>query len=192
MNWREFVRRLKLVVSDLPTVVEGHALLLQYVREVVDELTERRGLIELREERDRARALIKARVDVSDEGVKRSRYEAMSDRAHHAALRELRGLQEMRRRSGEVGSEGSSSQEPQEDRKAEAAAPAQSEANAVPDPAQSEANAVPDPAQSEPNPDGGLARGPELRDEWPPRNDDMDSGRDPWQFGCDSKHLFDL
>ncbi len=107
MNEPEFERRLKLVVSDLPTVLEGHALLMQYVREVVDELTERRELIELREERDRARAVIKARVDVSAEGVKRSRYEAMSDRAHHAALRELRGLQEMRRKSGEVGSEGS-------------------------------------------------------------------------------------
>jgi hypothetical protein len=57
------------------------------------------------------------------------------------------------------------------------------QAKAVPDPAQSEPNAVPDPAPSEPNPDGGLARGPELRDEWPPRNDDMDSGRDRWQFG---------
>src|SRR3954470_4608269 len=83
----------------------------QYVQEVIDELTERRELIELREGRDRARALVKARVDVSAEGVKRSRYEAMSDRAHHAALRELRGLQEMRRRSGEVGTEGSGSQE---------------------------------------------------------------------------------
>jgi hypothetical protein len=110
----------------------------QYVREVVDELAERRGLIELREGRDRARAVIKARVDVSAEGVKRSRYEAMSDRAHHAALRELRGLQEMRRKSGEVGTEGSDSQGHPEDRGAEASAPAQGEANPVAEPAQSE------------------------------------------------------
>jgi hypothetical protein len=151
MNQAEFERRLKLVVSDLPTVLEGHALLMQYVREVVDELTERRGLIELREERDRARAIVKARVDVSAEGVKRSRYEAMSDRAHHAALRQLRGLQEMRRKSGKVGPEGSGAQEPQEDRETEASAPAQTEANAAPAPAQTEANAVPAPAQSEVN-----------------------------------------
>src|SRR5712671_4126476 len=53
MNRAEFVRRLELVVKDLPTVLDGHALLKQYVQEVIDELTERRELIEFREERDR-------------------------------------------------------------------------------------------------------------------------------------------
>src|SRR5712671_3612136 len=45
MNGPEFERRLAWVVKDLPTVLEGHALLMQYVREVIDELTERWELI---------------------------------------------------------------------------------------------------------------------------------------------------
>jgi hypothetical protein len=63
MTEAELERRLELVVKDLPPILEGHALLKQYVREAIDELTERRELIELREGRDRARAVIKARVD---------------------------------------------------------------------------------------------------------------------------------
>ena len=141
MDAYEFERRLESVVRETPSIVEGHALLKGLVAAEVADLTERRELIGLREGRDRGRAIEVAKVDLGADAVKRSRYEAMSDRAQHAALRQLRALKQERRKYGEEGSEGldeserPAASEPgqaaQDEATAVAAAPAQNEATAA-------------------------------------------------------------
>ena len=175
MDAYEFERRLESVVRETPSIVEGHALLKGLIAAEVADLIERRDLIGLREGRDRARAIEVAKVDVSADGVKRTRYEAMSVRSLQSALRELRLLQESRRKYGEEGSDELSDQEPGEEvpvgdlaaakrshragakrshrgrgpGASEATVPAQSEATAVAAPAQSEATTVETARQNE-------------------------------------------
>ena len=100
MDAYEFERRLESVVRETPSIVEGHALLKGLIAAEVADLTERRELIGLREERDRARAIEVAKVDLGADGVKRTRYEAMSVRSLQSALRELRRC---RSRAGSTG-----------------------------------------------------------------------------------------
>src|SRR4029077_4772982 len=63
MCQEEFARRMIAVVTDPLGVVEGHELLKKLVQKEIDELTEWQELIALREERDIARAIMKAQGD---------------------------------------------------------------------------------------------------------------------------------
>ena len=51
MSEEEFERRLAPIVKDLPTVMEGHALLLEYVDKELAALRDRFELMEFREAR---------------------------------------------------------------------------------------------------------------------------------------------
>ena len=97
----ELVRRLELMVIDLPTVAEGHQLLQDYVQEWIDRLTERKGLIQFREDRDRANAVGKAELDASAEGDKRKRHANASTRISQSSIRLLFTMKQERRKYGE-------------------------------------------------------------------------------------------
>ncbi len=101
MSEEEFERRLLPIVTDLPTVVEGHALVKQYIAAEVARLKERQELVEYREARTRNAAIMTAKADITPDGEKRTRYYMMANRAEHAAHRELRALQDARRKYGE-------------------------------------------------------------------------------------------
>jgi hypothetical protein len=100
MSEEEFERRLEPMVANLPTMAEGHAKLVRLVEQSIAELTERVELVGLREQRDCALAAEEAKVAVTVEGDRRERYDAMADRQHHASLRQIRALQDDRRKYG--------------------------------------------------------------------------------------------
>ena len=100
MSEEEFERRLAPIVTDLPTVMEGHALLLQYVDKELAVLRDRFELMEFREARARDAAIMTAKADITADGEKRTRYYNSATRTEHAAYRELRALQEVRRKYG--------------------------------------------------------------------------------------------
>ena len=100
MSEEEFERRLGPIVKDLPTVMEGHALLLEYVDKELAILKDRFELMEFREARTRDAAIMKAKADITADGEKRTRYYASANRTEHAAYRELRALQDVRRKYG--------------------------------------------------------------------------------------------
>jgi hypothetical protein len=100
MSDREFEARLEPMVEKLPTIKEGHAGLAKLLEQAIEELTERVELLGLREERQRARAVVTAKDEVCRDGEKRKRNAAMAIRLHHASMRELRAMQESRRKYG--------------------------------------------------------------------------------------------
>jgi hypothetical protein len=100
MSDREFEARLEPMVGNLPTIKEGHAGLVKLLEQAIEELTERVELLGLREERQRARAVVTAKDEVCRDGEKRKRNAAMAIRLHHASMRELRAMQESRRKFG--------------------------------------------------------------------------------------------
>jgi hypothetical protein len=101
MSEEEFERRLAPMVAYLPTVAEGHAELVKMVEERIAELVERIELVRGREKRAYELAKIDAEADKSAAGNLRSLHVARSDRQHHAAMAELRGMQDVRRKYGE-------------------------------------------------------------------------------------------
>jgi hypothetical protein len=101
MSEEEFERRLEPMVENLPTVADGHAALVALVDRTIAELTERRELVGLREERDLALDEVIARADVSRDGALRERYDGMATRDQHASLREFCRLKELRHKHGE-------------------------------------------------------------------------------------------
>jgi hypothetical protein len=101
MTEEEFERRLEPMVQNLPTVAEGHQALVDWVDRTIAELAERLELVSLREERDLALGAVEARADTSPDGEKRERYEGMATREQHAALREFRGVVDLRHKNRE-------------------------------------------------------------------------------------------
>jgi hypothetical protein len=81
-------------------MAEGHAKLVRLVERSIAELAERVELVGLREQRDCALAAEEAKSDATDASDRRERYDAMADRQHHASLRQLRALQDDRRKYG--------------------------------------------------------------------------------------------
>ncbi len=94
MSEEEFERRLLPIVTDLPTVVEGHALVKQYIAAEVARLKERQELMEYREARLRTASRDhprQPRADITSDGEKRTRYYVMPIRAEHVRLVESCG-----------------------------------------------------------------------------------------------------
>jgi len=100
MSVGEFERRFEVFVLDLPSKAQGKAELNAFVKEKIAELRKWAGLIRLREESDLEHELGQAEVNIRPETEKQTRYGATAKREHHAALRELRALQEMRLKYG--------------------------------------------------------------------------------------------
>jgi hypothetical protein len=100
MSEEEFERRLEPMVANLPTMAEGHAQLVRLVEDAIAELTERVELLGLREQRRCALAAEEAKAESTAERERLERYEGMADRLHHANLRQLRALQDDRRKHG--------------------------------------------------------------------------------------------
>jgi hypothetical protein len=96
MDCFEFKVRIEQTARRLPPADEAYAQLQQKLAAMRDELTERRELVALREERDLARAIEKAKVDAGPEGAKRQRVENSMDRLRRGSLKELRALQKSR------------------------------------------------------------------------------------------------
>jgi hypothetical protein len=89
----EFEYRIGHAVGFLEPVDEAHAALNQKLDAMYDELSERRELIALREERDLARAIGKAKGDAGPESAQRQRVENAMDRQRRMSLKEFRALQ---------------------------------------------------------------------------------------------------
>jgi hypothetical protein len=100
MSDGEFARRLEPMVENLPAIAEGQAGLIKLVDAAIAELTERVGLLRLRERDDREVAEINADTDVTPDGALRVRYDGMAGREHHAALRQFRALRDDRLKHG--------------------------------------------------------------------------------------------
>jgi len=128
MSEGEFERRFEVFVLDLPSKAQGKWELNAFVKEKIAELRKWAGLIRLREESDLEHELGQAEVNIRPETEKQTRYGATAKREHHAALRELRALQEMRLKYG-LG-ELEEKADPQETTTAEELAPAACDAPA--------------------------------------------------------------
>ncbi len=83
----EFERRLERLVLKLPTIEEGHAKLKRYVHRWIAQLSERKELMEYREEKLKKAAIGKAHADVSADGQVLVRYLNQTDRTYKAAMR---------------------------------------------------------------------------------------------------------
>jgi hypothetical protein len=92
----EFEYRVKQLAARVVPADQAHAELTQRLAAMLAELTERRELIALREERDLARAIEQTKVDTGPEGARRQRVENSMDRLRRGSLKELRALQKSR------------------------------------------------------------------------------------------------
>jgi hypothetical protein len=99
----EFEYRVKDIVRRLPPAEEAQAELKQILAALLEELTERRELIGLREQRDLARAIGKAKGDAGAETAKRQRVENSMDRQRRMSLKEFRALVNSRPEPGDDG-----------------------------------------------------------------------------------------
>jgi hypothetical protein len=106
MEASEFEDRLQNAVAHLPPFDKAHAELNHYLATMHAELTERRALIALREERDLARAIGKAKGDAGAETAQRQRVENSMDRQRRMSLKEFRALVNSRPEPGEQGPDG--------------------------------------------------------------------------------------
>jgi hypothetical protein len=147
MSDREFEARFEPMVANLPTIALGHAGLVKIIELAIEELTERIELLGYREEAQRKRAVVEAKDDVNRDGDKRKRNAAMALRLHHASLRELRAMQESRRKHGAGDPDESDDANPQAapELSAESPADAQNEA-----PAECDLSGANFPAQAKP------------------------------------------
>jgi hypothetical protein len=99
MSVSEFENQLERVSQTLLSVEESRAQMKELLEREVARLKDRLELVKLREERDMALAWKEAAVDISPEGRLRLRYELSHLRAKDASLRQLRALQEARRKN---------------------------------------------------------------------------------------------
>jgi hypothetical protein len=99
MSVSEFENQLERVSQTLLSVEESRAQMKELLDREVARLNERLELVKLREERDMALAWKEATVDISPDGRLRLRYELSHLRAKDASLRQLRALQEARRKN---------------------------------------------------------------------------------------------
>jgi hypothetical protein len=100
METDEFFYDLERLVEKLPTRAEGTALLRRLIATQIREVTERRKLIAVSEKVEIELEVAKARTDVSRDGALRHRYLMDNDRAHRAAIRELRQVIQFRHKYG--------------------------------------------------------------------------------------------
>jgi hypothetical protein len=103
MTSHEFEWRIRHLAGHLPPVEEAFAKLRQKLAEMLAELTERLELIGLREERDLARAIGKAKGDAGAETAQRQRVENSMDRQRRMSLKEFRALVSSRPEPGDTG-----------------------------------------------------------------------------------------
>ena len=97
----EFERRLERVITNLPTIEEGHAKLKRYVHRWIAQLTERKELMEYREEKQKKAAIGKAAADVSAAGQVLVRYANQADRRFNASMRLVLALKAERCKHGD-------------------------------------------------------------------------------------------
>ena len=88
-------------VIDLPTIEQGKAMLEKYVDDSIARIRRWKGLIELREQRDKTTEIGMAQSLVTPEGSKWQGYAATNKRLHFASLRMLFAIQHERRKYGE-------------------------------------------------------------------------------------------
>jgi hypothetical protein len=101
MDVFEFMHRVEQSLGFLPPADEALVLLKQELAAMLAELTDRRELIGLREERDFARAIAKAKADAEPAGARRQSIENSLDRMRRNSLKEVRSLQKSRPEPGE-------------------------------------------------------------------------------------------
>jgi hypothetical protein len=101
MSECEFERRLELMVENLPTEEEGHAVLMGLVDRSIAELSERVDLLKLREAHEREDAADEAQDSLTPEGEKHKRYVTMAQRDHDAVLRGFHALKAARYKYGD-------------------------------------------------------------------------------------------
>ena len=106
MSEEEFERRLEQMVANLPTIEEGHSKLQEYVNRWINQLSDRRELMELRQERDKKLAIEKAQAEVHAEGQTRARYIDQSIRRFQGSMRMAMALKAERRKFGEEDDDG--------------------------------------------------------------------------------------
>jgi hypothetical protein len=97
----EFERRLERVITNLPTIEEGHARLTKYVKRWIAQLTERKELMEYREEKQKEAAIGKALADVSAAGQVLVRYGNQADQRFSASMRLALALKAERLKHGD-------------------------------------------------------------------------------------------
>jgi hypothetical protein len=102
----EFEYSVESIAGRLPTAEEARAEMAQRLAAMLAELTERRELIGLREERDLARAIGKAKGDAGAETAKRQRVENSMDRQRRMSLKEFRSLVNSRPEPGDASPNG--------------------------------------------------------------------------------------
>src|SRR5271170_2326917 len=87
MEIEEYERRMKRLITDLPSRQEGREILQEYVTDNLASLTQLRSLLELREKQEQADAIGVAEATVTVEGERRSRNAATATRLSHASYR---------------------------------------------------------------------------------------------------------
>jgi hypothetical protein len=97
MTPEEFQAHLEPYVALLPTREEARQYLVTAIDQMRDHLTEFTAVVQEREDRDIAKEVAGVKVDLTDPGDRRERYEAMADNGQHRSFRELRALQAARR-----------------------------------------------------------------------------------------------
>ena len=101
MSYPELERQMVRHVIDLPTIEQGKAMLQKYVEDSIARISRWKGLIELREQRDKTTEIGMAQSLVTPEGSKWQGYAATNKRIHFASLRTLFAIQHERRKYGE-------------------------------------------------------------------------------------------
>ena len=101
MSYSELERQMVRHVIDLPTIEQGKAMLEKFVDDSIARIRRWKGLIELREQRDKTTEIGMAQSLVTPEGSKWQGYSATNKRLHFASLRMLFAIQHERRKYGE-------------------------------------------------------------------------------------------
>jgi hypothetical protein len=96
MSPSEYSHHVERLVKNLEGNEEGNAAMRATLVAMVEEMAQHLDWIEFREERDRALALKKARVDASAEGTKLTSYTLRHNGARNTALRRLEVIQKLR------------------------------------------------------------------------------------------------
>jgi hypothetical protein len=103
MPENEFVCMLEYLISELTPIEQGHAGLVQTLRELRQAYAGELERVEMREQRDLELKRITSQIDVSPAGRRLQRYIQDAEREQHRALDMLRALQKMRLRRSSRG-----------------------------------------------------------------------------------------